>query len=185
MKRKLGKIITIVAAISPLVLSSYTVLADTGTSTPVSENVSVDSNSSTDSPISALSVQENKPISLKSLLDASDLSAVQKQNIAEAVLADAKYRIATDMYRSRYYTSSETFSKAQTKKMAAAGKSINAFIGLIKAKPLKLAGYVIYSSYYSHFITAAKHGWGIKITARIDSYKQTTASYTYSFSYIK
>lgn len=157
-------------------------------STPESSYSSVSKSSAAivSSPdISTPAPAENQAVSLKTLLDNSPLAATQKEQVTEEIFAAAKHAATSDLYRSRYYTSSKKFSKAQVKKIAAQGNKANFISYFISAVPASLAFSVIATNYYGPFQTAAKHGWGIKITMKIDSYQPTTASTSYSFSYIK
>ena len=121
---------------------------------------------------------------VQEVIDKSSLTPLEKVSLSESMMQQAKKLLSSDMYKARYYRSSEVFSKAKVKKMAKEGKTVSKFTALLPSK-LKLAARVIYGSYYARFKTAAKHGWGVKVTLTIDSYTQTTAGMSYSFSYIK
>lgn len=66
--------------------------------------------------------------------------------------------------------------------------AISALIGYKFARvgmAIKLASAALYYSYWYKVKTAAKHGWGLKESLRVDSYTQTSAGMTWMVSYVK
>lgn len=115
------------------------------------------------------------------LAEVSSLSASQKQVILEETLAAFRSRPTP---RGRYFKSHKVFSRAQVAKISQRGYTSQALAALLPG-PLKAGASLIYGSYYKQFHTAARNGWGVRITLTVDSYNPTSTGMSWSASYVK